>query len=265
MPFKASIVWLMTCLCCYGYDEPAVSFGKVPRTVSKQPQYEGKPGYLLLIFGHDVKQGRWLAIDDKRAYFDRRGDGDLTRPENRLEPDKEYSDQDLQYYNLGELSAGNLKHHNVKIAVTNIAQLKDRADAPEQTGLNPKTKCVSIWGEFEVPGFSGRCAYGRVPRSAGFYDQDGYLALSDDPKSARIVHFGHKWTVQLDGQQKFFQGTEKDILLSVGSRGLGPGTFAKLGYEKVIPADVQPRIKILFPQAQGAGLHEHEEILKERC
>lgn len=248
-----------------GYDDPAWSLDKLPRTIKKQPNFVGKPGYVFFVFGDDLTQRHWLVVDGKTAYFDRNGNGDLTDPEDRIEADKEKSDQDEAYFNLGEVAVGGVKHHKLAFTVTSPDQLTHLEDAPVVSGPALKAKVVKLWGEFEIPGFTGRCAYGRVPRSVGPYDKDGYLFLENYPKEARIVHFGSKWSVQLDGQQKLFQGTEKDIILNVGSCGWGTGTFAKMGYEKVIPEDNHPRITLKFPKTGGSGLHEHEQTLKERC
>jgi len=268
MSIKSSVAILVlwaTCQFNLFASDPEQALAKVPRVIKKQPHYQGKPGYVLLIFGDDLTHRHWLVVDGKTAYFDRKGNGDLTDPEDRLEADAEKSDQDELYFNLGEVAVGGLKHHKLTFTLRSLDQLTDRDDAPALAGLAPKRKALYLWGEFEIPGFEGRCAYGRVPRSAGPYDKDGYLVLEDNPETARIVHFSNRWSVQLDGQQKLFQGTEKDIILNVGSRGWGAGTFAKLGYEKVIPEDQHPHITLKFPNAKGPGLNEHEETLKERC
>ncbi|HQR06802.1 MAG TPA: hypothetical protein PLN21_08275 [Gemmatales bacterium] len=261
----ASLLLLFFCDISAGFDDPASSLDKLPRTIKKQPNYLGKPGYLLLVFGDDLKQCRWLVVDGKTAYFDRNGNGDLTDPEDRIEADKEKSDQDEAYFNLGEVAVGGVKHHKLAFTLTSPDQLTHLEDAPVVTGAALKAKVLKLWGEFEIPGYTGRCAYGRVPRTVGPFDNEGYLFLENDSAQARIVHFGNKWSVQLDGWQKLFQGTEKDIILNVGSRGWGTGTFAKLGYEKVIPEDQHPRITLMFPNAGGSGLHEHKQTLKERC
>jgi hypothetical protein len=268
MHIKSSLAILLFCATCHFSlfaDEPEQALAKVPRVIKKQPQYQGKPGYVLLIFGDDLTHRHWLVVDGKTAYFDRKGNGDLTDPQDRLEADKERSDQDEIYFNLGEVAVGGVKHHKLAFTLRSLDQLTNRDDAPALGELAPKSKALYLWGEFEIPGFEGRCAFGRVPRSVGPYDKDGYLLLEDDPKSARIVQFGANWSIQLQGQQKLFQGTEKDIILNVGSRGFGAGTFASLGYEKVIPEDQHPHITLKFPKAKRPGLNEHQETLKERC
>lgn len=261
----ASFLLLSICNITFGFDDPASSLDKLPRTIRKQPAYLGKPGYLLLVFGDDLTQSRWLVVDGKTAYFDRKGNGDLSDAEDRIEIDKDKSDQDESFFHLGEVTVGGVKHHKLVFTITSPDKLTHLEDAPVVSGPVLKAKVVKLWGEFEIPGFTGRCAYGRVPRTVGPYDFDGYLFLEDDPARARIVHFGNKWSIQLDGQQKLFQGTEKDIVLNVGSRGWGSGTFARLGYEKVVPENHHPRITLAFPKSGGAALHEHEQTLKERC
>jgi hypothetical protein len=57
----------------------AVDYGKVPRTIVRQPAYRSKsPEYGLLLFGPRAKVRVWVVCDGETVYLDRNGDGDLT-------------------------------------------------------------------------------------------------------------------------------------------------------------------------------------------
>jgi hypothetical protein len=52
----------------------AADLTKVDRTIIKEPTYEGKPKYCLLVFGAEAKARVWLALDGDTLYVDRDGE-----------------------------------------------------------------------------------------------------------------------------------------------------------------------------------------------
>src|SRR5262249_21884448 len=63
----------------------AADLTKTDRTIAKEPVYQNKPKYCLLVFGPDAKTRVWLVIDGDVLYVDRNGNGDLTEKGKRLE------------------------------------------------------------------------------------------------------------------------------------------------------------------------------------
>ena len=56
------------------------------------------------------------------------------------------------------------------------------------------------------------------------------------------------------------------VVLIVGTRGHGPGTFAMLGYEETIPAKAIPRLDCVWPAARKGEPPVRQLLeLKERC
>jgi RNA polymerase sigma factor (sigma-70 family) len=53
---------------------------------TKEPKYCHEPRYALLVFGPKRQQRVWVVLDGTTLYVDRNGDGDLTGPGERLEP-----------------------------------------------------------------------------------------------------------------------------------------------------------------------------------
>lgn len=236
----------------------------MPRVLFNEPTYQRSPGYLLFSFDDQLTLQHWLVVDGTTIYFDRNGNGDITEAEDRVVVDKDKSGDESLFFPLGDITVAGRKHVNLSLKLSRLGKFVDRDDAPDARKLDTKATVVELWGEFEIPGYRGRCAYGRVPRYVGPYDNEGFLELQPSPKTAKVVHFSNHWCVQLQHQQKLFQGIEQDVIVNVGSRGLGAGTFSKLGYEKMIPEDLQPRLKFSFAR-NGSGMQEYEAVLKERC
>ncbi len=53
---------------------------------TKEPQYQNEPRYALFVFGAKRQPRIWLVLDGTTLYVDRNGNGDLTEPDERLEP-----------------------------------------------------------------------------------------------------------------------------------------------------------------------------------
>src|SRR5215831_909330 len=62
----------------------AADLTKVDRTLKKQPAYQGKPKYGLLVFGPEAKHRVWLVLDGDTLYVDKNGNGDLTDKGERV-------------------------------------------------------------------------------------------------------------------------------------------------------------------------------------
>jgi hypothetical protein len=57
---------------------------KIDRSIVKEPAYESKPVYFLLIFGAEGKTRVWCVRDGDVLYADKNGNGDLTEPEEKI-------------------------------------------------------------------------------------------------------------------------------------------------------------------------------------
>jgi hypothetical protein len=62
----------------------ALAWDLTPPT--KEPRYRNEPRYALLVFGPRREQRVWMVLDGRTLYVDRNGNGDLTEPGERLEP-----------------------------------------------------------------------------------------------------------------------------------------------------------------------------------
>src|ERR1700732_1954245 len=79
---------LLVLLFCAG-PGMAADLSKIDRTIAKEPKYQSKPKYCLLVFGPEAKTRVWLVLDGDVLYVDRNGNGDLTEAGERVTADKE--------------------------------------------------------------------------------------------------------------------------------------------------------------------------------
>src|SRR5215831_13810140 len=62
----------------------AADLSKIARTIGKEPAYQSKPKYCLVVYGPEAKTRVWLVLDGDVLYADRNGDGDLTGKDERI-------------------------------------------------------------------------------------------------------------------------------------------------------------------------------------
>jgi len=72
--------------------------------------------------------------------------------------------------------------------------------------------------------------------------------------------------VTLFGRQQLKIGRETDVVLGVGSPGVGSGSTTWIDYENAIPEKVHPTLEVVYPPKRPGDppLREHYE-LKQRC
>src|SRR5262249_6470763 len=102
--------------------------------------------------------------------------------------------------------------------------------------------------------------------SAGPIDLAGVLQFAATPAEAPVIHCGGPLQITFYGELPTLRvGQASDLVLVVGTPGVGPGTFAKLGYEEVTPKNAKPRAEMMIPTAKAG--HPVKEIfeLKDRC
>ncbi len=63
---------------------PGADLAAINRVILKEPAYQGKPKYCLLVFGPKADTRVWMVYDGKNFFVDRNGNGDLSEPEERV-------------------------------------------------------------------------------------------------------------------------------------------------------------------------------------
>jgi hypothetical protein len=247
---------------------------KVERTIAKEPKYQGKPQYALLVFGQSAKDRVWLVKDGATLYVDRRGKGDLTDPKDKSVPQKsERSAEEYGYtFEVGDVSVSGQVHKGLTVSFTPLKLYSDstlgkRADVRAALAKDQKAMIASFNIDVNMPDLKGGSLNGRVTFSAGPLDLTGVLQFGDSPANAPVVHFGGPLHVTFYGGLPTLRiGRQSDLVLVVGTPGVGPGTFAEVHYEGTIPKSAKPIADIAFPAAKpgDAAIKERFKI-KDRC
>jgi hypothetical protein len=249
----------------------AADLSKIDRTIAKEPAYATKaPRYCLLVFGPDARGRVWLVQDGDALYADHNGNGDLTEAGEKVPAAKDTGSKENGYtFEVGDLAVGGKIHKNLSVW---LPPLKLYADNPSLAGVaavrdaikaNPDTVVARLSVEVESARFKGAGLGGRILQLAGFYDPTGVLTFAAKPADAPVVHFDGPLQVSFYGEvPKVSLGRDNDLVLTVGTPGLGGGTFAMLAYEDTIPKDAHPKVEATWPGEPP--VKEHFE-LKQRC
>jgi hypothetical protein len=212
------VAWLVCC----PLSAQAADLTKIERVIAKEPKYQGKPTYCLLVFGPAADFRVWLVLDGTTLYVDRNGNGDLTEPDKRVSP----------YYNQGEkfgFRPGKLGPPDDK-AKYDLSQVRRH-----QTGNL----------DMSLP------AANHYTRAG--YDGPGPLRFADRPQDAPIIHFFGPLTLGRFDPQPYsasphlepgplVRGEQNQLAFSLGTPGVGPGTFAKYPHPDELRASAEVRL-----------------------
>jgi hypothetical protein len=211
-----------------------IDLSKIDRTIAKEPVYQTRsPKYCLLVYGPQATPRVWLVLDGNALYVDRNGSGDLTEPGKKI------------------TFAGNRK-----------PETSTRIDVGPITAKGvPQNTCVRL--ELSDDGVSiTSSSEGGLLQHAG-YDWRGDLHFAATAQTAPIVHFYGPLALQPDRPHTLARTGEPTWLWThLGTTGLGRGTFAWNGYEKV-PKGVHPVAEVEFPADKGSI--KVKLVLNHRC
>jgi hypothetical protein len=207
----------------------AADLSKIDRTIAKEPAYQSKPKYCLVVFGADAGTMVWLVLDGDVLYVDRNGNGDLTAANKKVLRGKPYGEMP------GSFACGDIVQADGQ---TVYRGLWVRGPLEERT-MSVALDLTSKHGQ-----------------SAGV-DANGFLRFADRPERAPIVHFHGPLTmglipptertesatrVQKGNRTEIIRNTtvrtilptfvrggkDDDLRVAVGSAGQGKGTFAAI-------------------------------------
>jgi hypothetical protein len=248
---------------------------QIDRTLKKEPVYKTTPQYGLVIFSCEGKDRVWLVRDGDILYVDRNGSGDLTEPGKRVASErKPGTDPEAEGYTfeVGEVTVGGRTHKGVTVACVPLklyanAELGKRPDVKAAMTKDPKAMLVSVSGDVEIVGIKGGGVGGRVSFTAGPLDLGGVLQFARSPAEAPIIRFSGPFEVTFFAERPSLRvGRGAECVLVVGTPGIGPGTFAMVGYEGTIPSSAKPVIEVLAPRARPSDPPFREKFeIKSRC
>lgn len=248
----------------------AADLTRIERKIGREPVYESKPRYCLLVFGPHAKTRVWLVQDGHTLYVDRNGNGDLTDDGEKIAsknsgPSNSKLNDDS--FEVGDIRDGASTHKSLRVRPLNRSDggnLDEREK--EFWKKNPKGHVYDIRVQVEMPGRKGAGVDGRVQQAACMWDIGGFLQFAESAKDAPIIHFGGPWQITLSQPHRAAVGREFDLSVSVGTPGLGTGTTAWVFYEQLIPANAHPTVEITYPAEKKGGKPVQERYeLKERC
>jgi hypothetical protein len=246
----------------------AVDLTEIERKIVKEPAYRTKPKYCLLVLGPEAKTRIWLVQDGDTLYVDRNGNGDLTEPGEKVIADKsEDGEEGVYTFKAGDLRDGERLHKELTLYVSKLDRMAEQNEFVKALlKKNLKVRGYTLLLEVEMPGRKGAAMGGRVQQRTSLVGGSGVLQFAELSQDAPIIHFGGPWQVTLFGKQQLTIDRETDVVLGVGSPGVGAGSFTWTDYENVIPADKVPTLDVVYaPKRPGdAPLREHYE-LKRRC
>jgi len=258
----------------------AADLTKIDRKIAKEPAYQSKPRYCLLVFGPVAKTRVWIVLDGDTLYVDRNGNGDLTEEGEKVglpkftEIDNGFMAGQRQHA-AGALTAWPARRLELTVFQARIRP-GHKSKSPEEAEM------VKLLGDPPGGLLTGlivmdELTKGKVPKGgladgssnaqiAMGSDRQGALCFADRAQDAPIVHFSGPLMMSLHPMQKLVRGQETELKASVGTPGLGQGTFVTVMYQGRIPEDAQPSAEVEFPTSgPGKPPLKMKAILSKRC
>src|SRR5436305_7966799 len=203
-----------------GADAAAADLSTIDRTIKKEPAYQAKPKYCLLVFGPEAKARVWLVLDGDVLYVDRNGNGDLTEDGERVQlPPFKNERKDGVTDGDREVRAGTLTVGPARYELM-LMQARLRKDprpaSPEEAEMLKLIGPVAdrlFTGVVVTRQVNGGGKAGAQPPAdaqVAFADHRGVLQFGGRPQDAPIVHFNGPLRMTLHPLQKLIRGQEAE-------------------------------------------------------
>jgi hypothetical protein len=200
---------------------------KIDRTIAKEPAYQSKPKYCLLVFGPEAKTRVWLVLDGDTLYVDRNGTGDLTDDGPGLVAARKTlsSAGKGRVWQVGDVAASGGKVVYTELRVSDIDEVLDSKFGSRGLGITVKVPIGSSRA-FQSAGSA-------VHPAAGYNDKKApapNLCFADRPQDAPVIHFGGPLQILLRHPERFTAGIKAgqtyELEARVGTPGLDKDTPA---------------------------------------
>lgn len=90
---------------------------------TKEPKYQKEPRYALLVFGPKRETRVWMVLDGTTLYVDRNANGDLTEPDERIEPNNP-KDESNRFGNPGSHTHFDILEFTVKTGASGTSKFQ---------------------------------------------------------------------------------------------------------------------------------------------
>ena len=212
------------------WSAQAADLSGIPRTILKEPVYQGKPRYCLLVFGREAETRVWLVQDGKDLYVDYNANGDLTEVGEKYPGDG-------NSFRIGKLvERDGTIHRNLQIYCrpdgTFMMELRNEGRRRQYVGIDRMER--PSWGE--------------------------------KPENAPIIHFNGPMSLERYGPlYKLPRMTAPSkairyaLRVMLGTPGLGKGTFAS--YDEMCSEQLGPvQADIVYPPTAKTGIAIKERV-----
>ncbi len=224
-------------LLAWSFPASAADLAKIERRLVKEPTYENKPKYGLVLFGPEADTRIWLVYDGDTLYLDKNGNGDLTDKGERLKR----SDRGFGPVEIVEQN-GQTRHRILSI----------QQPTPGGPGEEPYSILhVLIDGKFQ---------------------QYGFVRLADRPQDAKFAYFNGPLAMMHQGVEPKLTlvrnaRTRPDINAVIGTQGIDKalGHSALINNGEDFPKDIHPVAEIEFPPKTGDKPIKLTIKLDQRC
>jgi hypothetical protein len=265
-----SVLVLLAMTLFAGAPLRAADLAAIELTLGKQPTYENKPRYCLLLFGAAAKIRVWIVEDGKTLYVDRNANGDLTDDGPPLEP--------ADVRNFGSPAGGPPRWSFDYVLdeikpVAGPAQTKFRlarwnyGDKEDRYGLSvtlhEEQRLAEKTGSDRsaTSALSTSLAGDGVPMYAGWFGR----LWADSPAKASIIHFGGPLEPRLLREKEFVVDSGvRRLSVCLMTEGQGEAGPARLS-EYAIPISTPIRVRIEWPVAPGAPPLTTTHTLDKHC
>ena len=199
-----------------------IDLSTLDRTIGKEPSYQNKPGYSLLVFGQEARTRVWLVQDGEKIYVDRNANGDLTEPGEGVNPTS--------------ARAASSSYRDKKYAIGAITPA-DKSGPHKDFEITAYAEDNGPWNYVLKLKFDGK-----LQQFAGWKP-----VFKESPHKAPVFHFGGPLFAQPIRFAQFSLKEEKpELHLRFATYGAGEFSTVSLGYE-AIPREVEPVALIQWP------------------
>jgi hypothetical protein len=196
----------------------AADLGKVDRRIAREPAYQARPSYCLVVLGPEASTRVWLVLAGNVLYVDRNGNGDLAEP-GKATPAAN-----------GRFRVGDIIDPDGKARRTRLTLWR------RQDGIR-----LTVWLAGQQRHFVG-------------FDESDRLRFADRPEDAPIVHVGGPLTFRwFEEPPTLVAGGLAAINVSVGTPGVGKGSFAAIHCCTILDCKTAPRAEFTFPHRDPKG------------
>jgi hypothetical protein len=237
-----------------------VDLSTIDRTLKKEPVYNGKPKYCLLVLGPEAKTRIWLVLDGDTLYADLNGDGDLTENGKRFAGRSSPSgvnQPDYPFQEFHEFTLPDIKGERTYGPVSVMHTLLKKEFGPKWHG-NDELKARLA----EHPGLTRA---GVTVRLRGKVRQQAVTDFAERLQDAPVLHFDGALTFAPVFAPALARGEKPtEIQVGMGTKGLGWDAFALLDYDEV-PEGARPLAEVEFPSKKPGAKPLRMQLALDRC